>query len=118
MHDDAEAWFAAHTSVGTDWPRERLLAAKGDARVSVVLPALNEEPTVGRIVASIHPALGAGVPSERRLVDELVASSHAKITGAPALVLGCLTWNGLDRYPDVTRQRSHINDSEGAPCSN
>ena len=23
-----------------------------------------------------------------------------KITGAPALVLGCLTWDGLDRYPD------------------
>ena len=33
-------------------------------------------------------------------VDELVDASHAKITGAPALVLGCLTWDGLDRYPD------------------
>ena len=25
---------------------------------------------------------------------------------APALVLGCLTWDGLDRYPDETRQRA------------
>jgi F420 biosynthesis protein FbiB-like protein len=37
-------------------------------------------------------------------VDELVAASHAKLTGAPALVLGCLTWEGLDRYPDEPRQ--------------
>ena len=39
-------------------------------------------------------------------IDELVAASHAKITGAPALVLACLTWDGLDRYPDETRQRA------------
>jgi len=47
---------------------------------------------------------GDGASPER--VDELVAASHAKIIGAPALVLGCLTWNGLDRYPDETRQRA------------
>jgi coenzyme F420-0:L-glutamate ligase/coenzyme F420-1:gamma-L-glutamate ligase len=46
------------------------------------------------------------VPTAR--VDELVAASHAKITGAPALVLGCLTWDGLDRYPDPTRQRAEF----------
>jgi coenzyme F420-0:L-glutamate ligase / coenzyme F420-1:gamma-L-glutamate ligase len=45
-----------------------------------------------------------GVASAR--VDELVESSHAKITNAPALVLACLTWDGLDRYPDETRQRA------------
>ena len=39
-------------------------------------------------------------------IDELVESSHRKITDAPAVVLGCLTWNGLDRYPDETRQRA------------
>ena len=33
-------------------------------------------------------------------------SSHTKITNAPALVLACLTWDGLDRYPDETRQRA------------
>jgi F420 biosynthesis protein FbiB-like protein len=41
-------------------------------------------------------------------VAELVDASHAKITGAPALVLGCLTWDGLDRYPDETRQRAEF----------
>ena len=39
-------------------------------------------------------------------VDELIAASHAKIVGAPAVVLGCLTWDGLDRYPDEVRQRA------------
>ncbi len=45
-----------------------------------------------------------GVEPER--CDELVRSSHRKLVGAPALVLGCLTWDGLDRYPDAARQRA------------
>jgi coenzyme F420-0:L-glutamate ligase/coenzyme F420-1:gamma-L-glutamate ligase len=45
-----------------------------------------------------------GVPAAR--VDELVDASHRKITGAPSIVLGCLTWDGLDRYPDADRQRA------------
>jgi coenzyme F420-0:L-glutamate ligase / coenzyme F420-1:gamma-L-glutamate ligase len=47
---------------------------------------------------------GDGVPTAR--IDELVAASHTKLTGAPALIAGCLTWEGLDRYPDETRQRA------------
>lgn len=39
-------------------------------------------------------------------IDELIGSSHTKIESAPALVLGCLTWDGLDRYPDENRQRA------------
>jgi coenzyme F420-0:L-glutamate ligase / coenzyme F420-1:gamma-L-glutamate ligase len=39
-------------------------------------------------------------------IDELVAASRDKITGAPTVVLGCLTWHGLDRYPDPERQRA------------
>jgi F420 biosynthesis protein FbiB-like protein len=49
---------------------------------------------------------GDGVPGAR--IDELVDASHAKITGAPAVVLGCLTWEGLDRYPDEARQRAEF----------
>jgi coenzyme F420-0:L-glutamate ligase/coenzyme F420-1:gamma-L-glutamate ligase len=45
-----------------------------------------------------------GVAPER--VDELVDASHRKLTDAPALVLACLTWDGLDRYPDAARQRA------------
>jgi len=47
---------------------------------------------------------GDGVAPAR--VDELVDASHHKLTGAPALVLGCLTWEGLDRYPDEERRRA------------
>ena len=47
---------------------------------------------------------GDGVGPER--IDELVESSRTKLTGAPALLLGCLTWDGLDRYPDDTRRRA------------
>jgi coenzyme F420-0:L-glutamate ligase/coenzyme F420-1:gamma-L-glutamate ligase len=47
---------------------------------------------------------GDGVAAAR--VDDLVSASHATITGAPAIVLGCLTWDGLDRYPDESRQRA------------
>jgi len=39
-------------------------------------------------------------------IDDLVDESYRKLTGAPALVVGCLTWEGLDRYPDERRQRA------------
>jgi len=39
-------------------------------------------------------------------IDELVAASRAKILDAPTVVLGCLTWDGLDRYPDARRQQA------------
>jgi F420 biosynthesis protein FbiB-like protein len=47
---------------------------------------------------------GDGVDPAR--VDELVTKSHEKLTSAPAVVLGCLTWDGLDRYPDEARRRA------------
>ena len=53
-----------------------------------------------------RPRAATASPAAR--VDELVDASHAKITGAPAIVLGCLTWDGLDRYPDETRQRAEF----------
>ena len=45
-----------------------------------------------------------GVPDTR--AEELVAASVDRLTAAPALVLGCLTWSGLDRYPDEERRRA------------
>ena len=49
---------------------------------------------------------GDGVSASR--IDELLSASHAKLTGAPALIVGCLTWEGLDRYPDEQRQRAEL----------
>jgi coenzyme F420-0:L-glutamate ligase/coenzyme F420-1:gamma-L-glutamate ligase len=47
-----------------------------------------------------------GVSASR--IDELVGKSDERIRSAPALVLGCLTWDGLDRYRDETRQRAEF----------
>ena len=47
-----------------------------------------------------------GVAPKR--IDELVDASHRKLMGAPAVILGCVTWNGLDRYPDEARQRAEF----------
>jgi coenzyme F420-0:L-glutamate ligase/coenzyme F420-1:gamma-L-glutamate ligase len=47
---------------------------------------------------------GDAVATER--IDELVNASAERLVRAPALILGCLTWDGLDRYPDEARQRS------------
>jgi coenzyme F420-0:L-glutamate ligase/coenzyme F420-1:gamma-L-glutamate ligase len=49
---------------------------------------------------------GDGVAAAR--IDELIDESHRKIVSAPALVLGCLTWDGLDRYPDAARQQAEF----------
>jgi coenzyme F420-0:L-glutamate ligase / coenzyme F420-1:gamma-L-glutamate ligase len=49
---------------------------------------------------------GDGVDAAR--VDELVDASVTRLAAAPAALLGCLTWNGLDRYPDATRRQAEF----------
>ena len=90
MRADAEAWFEHRTSKAEDWTHDLLLATKGDTTVSVVLPALNEEPTIGRIVHQINHVLGAAAPEHRRLVDELVVidGGSADRTAAVAAAAG------------------------------
>jgi glucosyl-3-phosphoglycerate synthase len=71
----ARAWFFRRSSRAADWPLPRLLAAKGETRVSVVLPALDEAATVGRIVAGIKRDL----VDRTALVDELVVVDSGSI---------------------------------------
>ena len=47
---------------------------------------------------------GDGLPPGR--IDDLVAASRARLVAAPAALLGCLTDEGLDRYPDERRRRA------------
>ncbi|MER8041923.1 glucosyl-3-phosphoglycerate synthase [Streptomyces sp. NPDC094032] len=69
MLEEVERWLARRSWSVADRPLERVLAAKRGTRVSVVLPALNEEATVGAIVSVIRRELMTeAVP----LVDELV----------------------------------------------
>ena len=71
MRPDVERWLQRRTSAAADWPAERLLAAKGPARVSVVLPALDEEATVGALVRVVRRELVAA-GGGNGLVDEVV----------------------------------------------
>ena len=68
MQPTVRAWFERRLSKAADWPVSSLLAAKNEQNVTVVLPALNEAATVGRIVARIRRELVV----RHRLVDELV----------------------------------------------
>nr|WP_206328077.1 glucosyl-3-phosphoglycerate synthase [Streptomyces sp. S3(2020)] len=68
--NEVERWLTSRSWSVTDRPLHQLLAAKQRTgqSVSVVLPALNEEETVGDIVAVIRHDLMQQVP----LVDEIV----------------------------------------------
>ncbi|MGE2736756.1 glucosyl-3-phosphoglycerate synthase [Mycolicibacterium vaccae] len=59
------SWFDDHSWSRPNWTIAELEAAKRGRTVSVVLPALNEEETVGGVVETIAPLLGG-------LVDELI----------------------------------------------
>lgn len=68
--EDVERWLNTRSWSVDDRPLQKLIAEKrsSNATVSVVLPALNEEETVGEIVAVIRRDLMLKVP----LVDEIV----------------------------------------------
>ncbi|MEU4652509.1 glucosyl-3-phosphoglycerate synthase [Streptomyces sp. NPDC023723] len=70
MLEEVERWLNARSWSVSDRPLHQILAAKQRTgqSVSVVLPALNEEETVGDIVAAIRHDLMCQVP----LVDEIV----------------------------------------------
>lgn len=70
MEDRAEAWLRRRTSHWRDWPVETLLGWKRrqGARISVVIPARDEEATVGDVVGALRDELVLAAP----LIDELV----------------------------------------------
>jgi glucosyl-3-phosphoglycerate synthase len=91
VRPDARAWFEHRTTSATsldDLDLPALLRAKrwGNHRVSVVLPARDEEATVGRLVADVRERWIRRVP----LVDELVVmdSDSTDATAAVARAAG------------------------------
>jgi glucosyl-3-phosphoglycerate synthase len=70
VHPDVRRWLRHHTFTADTWQAAGLVAEKQEwgTTVSVVLPALDEERTVGHIVDAIREALVERCP----LVDELV----------------------------------------------
>ncbi|WP_185071318.1 glucosyl-3-phosphoglycerate synthase [Nonomuraea jabiensis] len=63
-----QEWYGPHSSTAAEWPVDALMLAKGSTTVSVILPARNEESTVGDIVRVIRRDLVERVP----LVDEIL----------------------------------------------
>ncbi|XVV04719.1 glucosyl-3-phosphoglycerate synthase [Actinosynnema sp. CA-248983] len=87
--------------IGNTWQRPQwtvaeLLARKGSRTVSVVLPALDEEATVGGVVAAVRPLVGG-------LVDELVVVDSGSVdrTVEVAAAAGARVVRRTDVLPDV-----------------
>ncbi|MDV6300578.1 glucosyl-3-phosphoglycerate synthase [Dietzia maris] len=68
MLPDTEGWFRRRSLTARDFDAARVAAAKAGRRLSVVLPARDEEATVGAIVTALREHLVEAVP----LLDEIV----------------------------------------------
>jgi glucosyl-3-phosphoglycerate synthase len=77
VREEVQRWFERRTTRAADWSAARLVDVKGSVRVSVVLPALNEEATVGAIVAAIRRRL----VERHGLVDELIVMDSGSTDG-------------------------------------
>ncbi|MFD3917492.1 glucosyl-3-phosphoglycerate synthase [Streptomyces sp. NPDC058595] len=100
MLEEVERWLARRSWSAADRPRGLLAAAKQGTQVSVVLPALNEAATVGRIVSVIRRDLMSG-PAP--LVDELVVidSGSTDRTGEIAAAAGARVVHRDDILPGL-----------------
>src|SRR6201995_1490810 len=92
-------WLAHHSFSRPLWTVDELVAAKRGRTISVVLPALNEELTVGSVVGTITPLLGG-------LVDEIVVldSGSTDDTEIRALAAGARVISREVALPEVEPQ--------------
>lgn len=67
-------WFDDRTWQSPQWTVDELAEARGSRTVSVVLPALDEERTVGGVVRSVLPLVGS-------VVDECVVLDSGSVDG-------------------------------------
>jgi glucosyl-3-phosphoglycerate synthase len=95
----AAEWFARATTHWSVWQCEALSAAKGEVRVSVVIPARDEQETIAAIVSGIRGQL-----IERyAIVDELVVmdSDSTDDTARIAADNGAVVYATRDVRPDL-----------------
>lgn len=91
-----DLWLRERSWNRPTWTVAELEAAKRGRSVSVVLPALNEEETVGTVVETIEPMLGG-------LVDELIVldSGSTDDTGIRAVAAGARVISREQALPEV-----------------
>lgn len=94
-------WLPRRSSRGTSWTLQRVVQAKGARQISVVLPARDEEQTVGEIVAQIRRRLVEDVC----LVDELIVidSRSSDATAAVAASAGATVYHQDEILPEQPR---------------
>ncbi|MGV0835959.1 glucosyl-3-phosphoglycerate synthase [Mycolicibacterium thermoresistibile] len=92
-------WLTDHSWERPSWTIAELEAAKAGRTISVVLPALNEEETVGTVVDSISPLLGG-------LVDELIVldSGSTDETEIRAVAAGARVISRETALPEIAPQ--------------
>jgi glucosyl-3-phosphoglycerate synthase len=102
MLPHVQEWYDANTYPARHWSAAQLAASKGAQRVAVVLPARNEQDTVGAIVRTIRRDLvdSAG------LVDEVVVmdSRSTDDTAAAASRAGASVFQVDDVLPSLGRR--------------
>ncbi|HEX4804710.1 MAG TPA: glucosyl-3-phosphoglycerate synthase [Conexibacter sp.] len=72
-------WLARRTYVAASFPLDRLLAAKGETTVTVVLPAREVAETIGPTLEALLPLRDAGLLDELLVVDAASADGTAAI---------------------------------------
>ncbi len=101
MNSRARAWYDQRTWHWRDWPTELLLDRKRRAqtRISVVIPARDEERTVAGVVGALREALMEQAP----LIDEVVVidSDSADRTAAEAARAGATVYQARDIGPEL-----------------
>jgi glucosyl-3-phosphoglycerate synthase len=99
----ARAWFNRRTSTWQDWPVADVVAAKGEHRVAVVIPARDEDQTIADVVTQIRRDL----IDDASLVDELVVmdSLSSDHTAKAAADAGAVVHSVADVRPDLGVRR-------------
>ena len=100
MHPAARTWFTRRTTATGDWPRACVYADKRDQQVTVIIPARDEELTIGSIVTAIRDELMSG---PMPLVDDLlvVDSDSSDATARVAREAGARVVATTEVLPDI-----------------
>lgn len=100
-----DGWFERRTRQWTEWTPQRLVELKRDTgtTVSLVVPARDEEATVGSIVARVREELAERFP----LLDEIVVmdSDSTDATAREAARAGARVHRTVDVRPDLGHHR-------------